>query len=55
MVPGVIESNEFVIEELYDSATKEKIDHVNPGVKGQSVIIKVPYNMEKDYVIRRKK
>ena len=55
MTPGTIDVNEFVIEELYDVNTKERIDCVNPGVKGQSVIIKVPYKMEKDYVIRRKK
>ncbi len=55
MIPGTIDAHEFVIEELYDTVTKERIDHVNPGVKGQAVIIKVPYKMEKDYVIRRKK
>jgi len=55
MIPGTIEAHEFVIEELYDVQTKERIDHVNPGVKGQAVIIKVPYKMETDYVIRRKK
>ena len=55
MLPDTIEPNEFVIEELYDSVTKERITHINPGVKGQSVIIKVPYKLQKDYVIRRKK
>ncbi len=55
MIPGTIEPNEFIIDELYNTETKEKIDHVNPGIKGQTVIIKVPYKMEKDYVIRRKK
>lgn len=55
MVPGTIEPNEFVIEELYDTVTKEAIDYINPGIKGQAVIIKVPYKMGKDYVIRRKK
>ena len=55
MLPGTIHTHEFKIEELYDVNTKEKITHVNPGVKGQAVIIKVPYKMEKDYVIRRKK
>lgn len=55
MTPEDMTSKEFVIEELYDSVTRERIDHVNPGVKGQSVIIKVPYKMEKDYIIRRKK
>ena len=55
MIPGTIDTNSFVIEELYDVNTKERIECVNPGVKGQSVIIKVPYKMERDYVIRRKK
>lgn len=55
MVPGEIVSNEFKIEELYNADTRESITHVNPGVKGQKVIIKVPYKMDKDYVIRRKK
>ena len=55
MVPGTIEPHEFIIDELYDIETKEPITHVNPGIKGQSVIIKSPYKMEKDYVIRRKK
>lgn len=55
MLPGTVAENEFKIEELYDSATNEKIDHINPGIKGQTVIIKVPYEMKKDYVIRRKK
>lgn len=55
ILPGDINPHEFNIEELYDVNTKEKIDHVNPGIKGQSVIIKVPYNMDVDYVLRRKK
>lgn len=55
MVPGDITPHEFNIEELYDTKTRERIDTVNPGVKGQSVIIKVPYNMDVNYVIRRKK
>lgn len=55
MEPGTIASNEFVIEELYDVETKQRIDCINPGIKGQSVIIRVPYKMKKDYVIRRKK
>ena len=55
MVPGDITPHEFNIEELYDSKTRERIDTVNPGIKGQSVIIKVPYAMDVNYVIRRKK
>lgn len=53
--PNDLDSHEFKIEELYDSVTKEKIDTVNPGTKGKSVIIKVPFKLEKDYIIRRKK
>lgn len=55
MMPGDTKVHEFNISELYDVNTKQKIDHVNPGIKGQSVIIKVPYNMNVDYVLRRKK
>lgn len=55
MRPGTLDIQEFKIEELYDVNTKERITHVNPGIKGQSVIIKVPYKMDIDYIIRRKK
>ena len=55
MTPGNIDTKEFKIEKLYDVITREEIEHVNPGVKGQSVIIKVPFEMEKDYILRRKK
>jgi len=55
MMPGIVIPNEFIIEELYDAITKESITHVNPGIKGQKVIIKVPYEMDRDYIIRRRK
>lgn len=55
MVPLDIAPHEFTIKHLYDTNTKEEIDHVNPGIKGQSVIIEVPYKMYKDFVLRRKK
>lgn len=53
--PTTLEENKFVIEELYDVNTKESITHVNPGVKGQSVYIKIPYEVDVNTVIRRKK
>ncbi len=55
MIPNDINPHEFNIKHLYDTNTKEEIDHVNPGIKGQSVIIEVPYDMDADYVLRRKK
>ena len=55
LVPNSMDNNLFVIEELYDIDTKEKIDTINPGRKGQKVIIKIPYDVNKGYIIRRKK
>lgn len=55
LVPNSIENNSFEITELCDAETKESIDTINPGRKGQQVIIKIPYDVQKGYVIRRKK
>ena len=55
LVPDSIDNNGFEIEELYDVETNERIDTINPGRKGQQVKIKIPYKVEKGYVIRRKK
>jgi len=55
LVPNSIENNSFEITELYDVETKESIDTINPGRKGQQVIINVPYKVSKGYIIRRKK
>lgn len=53
--PACIEPLAFNIEKLYDAKTGEKIDHINPGIKGQTVVIEVPYEMDKNWIIRRKK
>lgn len=46
----------FKIEQLIDVKTNEKIDHINPGVKGQQVKIMIPFDkLEEGTVIRRKK
>lgn len=55
LLPNTIDENKFLIEELYDVNTKEPIDHVNPGKKGQSVLIKIPYEVVSGVIIRRKK
>ena len=45
----------FKIEELLDIKTKEKIECINPGIKGQQVILKIPYKLQNNTIIRRKK
>ena len=55
IIPGEIESLKFVIEDLWDIETKEKITHVNPGKEGQKVIMRVPYECKNGWIIRRKK
>ncbi len=55
LIPNSIENNKFEIEELYDVETNEKIDTINPGRKGQQVKIKIPYEVQQGYIIRRKK
>ena len=55
IVPNKIEPVEFKIEQLYDEETKEPIQEVSPGVKGQKVKMKLPIKCEKDWIIRRKK
>lgn len=53
--PACIEPLAFNIEKLYDTKTGEELDHINPGIKGQTVVIEVPYEMDKNWIIRRKK
>lgn len=50
-----IDSLNFDVKELYDIKTNQKINTINPGVKGQLVKIKIPYEVEEGLVIRRKK
>ena len=55
LVPNQIEPVEFIIKELLDFETNEKIQTVNPGKQGQKVKINLPIKCEKDWIIRRKK
>ncbi len=55
LVPGMIDSYEFKIEQLWDSETDEEINCVNPGKKGQTVKIKLPIRCEENWIIRKKK
>ena len=55
LVPYQLEPVQFTIDQLWDYDTKEEIESVSPGVKGQKVLIKLPLTCEKDWIIRREK
>ena len=55
IIPGKIEPLKFDIEKLWDADTMEEIDTVNPGVKEQKVILRIPTKVEEGWIIRRKK
>ena len=55
IVPNKIEPVKFTIEKLWDIETKEEIDFINPGKLGQQVIMKLPIEVEENWILRRKK
>ena len=55
LIPNKLEPVKFKIEKLWDIETKEEIDEISPGVKGQKVILNIPVECKKDWIIRRKK
>ena len=55
IIPNKLEPETFKIEKLWDYETKEEIDSISPGVKGQKVIIKLPIKCENGWILRRKK
>ena len=55
LVPYKLEPVPFTIDKLWDYDTKEEIQAVSPGVKGQKVLMKVPIKCEKDWILRREK
>lgn len=55
IVPREIEVKKFKIEKLWDIETDEEIDTVNPGKAFQKVKMKIPYEIEEDWILRRKK
>ena len=55
LIPKQIEPVSFQIENLWDSETKEEITTVNPGKQGQTVLMKLPINVEQGWILRRKK
>ena len=55
IVPRQIETVTFKIEQLWDEETDEKIDHINPGVAGQGVKVRLPIRCQEGWILRRKK
>ena len=55
IIPNEIKPQAFAIEKLYDSETREEISTVNPGKQGQTVILEIPFEVKKGWILRRKK
>lgn len=55
IIPNEIKPQAFIIEKLYDSETGEEISTVNPGKQGQTVILGIPFEVKKGWILRRKK
>jgi putative protease len=55
LIPNKLEPYKFKIEKLYDVETDAEIETVNPGVKEQKVKLKIPIEVNTDYIIRRLK
>lgn len=55
LIPEKIEPQDLTIEEMWDSDTKDKTDHVNPGKEGQTVILRIPIPAKNGWILRRKK
>lgn len=55
IIQNEIKPQAFTIEKLYDSETREEISTVNPGKQGQTVILEIPFEVKKGWILRRKK
>ena len=55
LIPNTIDVENFKIEELKETDTNENIDTINPGKIGQTVKIKIPFEVEEGIILRRKK
>ena len=55
IIPNQIQTVEFTIDDLWDTDTEEKIECVNPGKLGQTVKMKLPFDVKSGWIIRRKK
>lgn len=55
LIPGEIEPTVFEIQDLWDTETEERIETVNPGKAGQTVLMELPIEVENNWILRRKK
>ena len=55
LVPGELEPEKFEIVKLYDSETNQSLETINPGKRGQTVKISIPFEVKKGWILRRKK
>ena len=55
IIPNQINPKTFQINKLWDFEIKEEIDAVSPGVKGQKVLMEIPFECENNLIMRRKK
>ncbi|MCI9246498.1 MAG: U32 family peptidase [Clostridia bacterium] len=55
LIPGEIEQTVFEIQDLWDTETEERIETVNPGKAGQTVLMELPIEVENNWILRRKK
>lgn len=55
IIPNEIKPQAFTIEKLYDSETDKEINTINPGKQGQTVILEIPFEVKKGWILRRKK
>jgi len=55
IIPGKIEPEIFNIEKLWDIETGEEIETINPGKAEQKVKMILPIEVEKGWILRRKK
>ena len=55
IIPNQIEPEIFIIENLWDPETGEKINTINPGRAGQTVKMQCPIKCKPNWILRRKK
>ena len=55
LIQGEFEPTVFEIQDLWDTETEERIETVNPGKAGQTVLMELPIEVENNWILRRKK
>ncbi len=55
LVPSKIKTEVFKIQDLWNTETRERIETVNPGKAGQTVLLELPMEANNGWILRRKK